>query len=88
MLVKERITITGVEDNAGARQTDERDKEVIFKNCAPFTNRISEINNTYIDVPKDLDVVMLIYNLIEYSDNYLETSGSLWKTTEMRQIII
>ena len=75
-------------DNAGARQTDERDKEVIFKNCAPFTNRISEINNTYIDGPKDLDVVMLIYNLIEYSDNYLKTSGSLWKTTEMRQIII
>ena len=75
-------------DNAGARQTDERDKEVIFKNCAPFTNHISKINNAYIDVPKDLDVVMLIYNLIEYSDNYLETSGSLWKTTDMRQIII
>ena len=75
-------------DNAGARQTDERDKEVIFKNCTPFTNCISEINNTYIDILKDLDVVMLKYNLIEYSDNYLKTSGSLWNTTEMRQIII
>ena len=75
-------------DNAGARQTDERDKEIILKNCAPFTNCISEINNTYIDIPKDLDVAMLLYNLIKYSDSYLETSGSLWNTSEMRQIII
>ena len=75
-------------DNARARQTDERDKEIILKNCAPFTNCISEINNTYIDIPKDLDVAMLLYNLIKYSDSYLETSGSLWNTSEIRQIII
>ena len=75
-------------DNAGARQTDERDKEIILKNCAPFTNCISEINNTYIDIPKDLDVAMLLYNLIKYSDSYLETSGSSWNTSEIRQIII
>ena len=54
-------------------------KEVIFKNCAPFTNCISEINNTQIDNAKDLDIVMPMYNLIEYSDNYAKTTGSLWQ---------
>ena len=53
--------------------------KVIFKNCAPFTNCISEINNTQIDNAKDIDIVMPIYNLIEYSDNYAKTTGSLWQ---------
>ena len=44
--VKGKITITGAGDNAGARQADERGKGVVFKNCALFTNCISEINNT------------------------------------------
>ena len=55
------------------------DKKVIFKNCAPFTNCISEINNTQIDNAKDIDTVMPVYNLIEYSDNYAKTTGSLWQ---------
>ena len=54
-------------------------KKVIFKNCAPFTNCISTINNTQIDNAEYIDIVMLIYNLIEYSDNYSKTSGSLWQ---------
>ena len=54
-------------------------KEIIFKSCAPFTDCISEINNTQVDNAKDLDVVMLMYNLIEYSDNYSKTLGSLWQ---------
>ena len=54
-------------------------KKLIFKNCAPFTNCISEINNTQVDNAKDIDIAMLMYNLIEYSDNYSETSGSLWQ---------
>ena len=45
ILVKERITITGTGDDAAARQADNIIKGVIFKNCAPFTNRKSEINN-------------------------------------------
>ena len=49
----------------------------MFKNCAPFTNYINKINNAQIDNAKDIDVVMLMYNLLEYSDDYLETSGSL-----------
>ena len=54
-------------------------KKVIFKNCTPFTNCISEINNTQIDNDKDIDIVMPMYNLIEYSDNYAKTTGSLWQ---------
>ena len=77
-LVKGKITITGIGDNAVARLADERDKGVAFKNCAPFINCISEINNTQVDNAKDIDIVMSMYNLIEYSDNYAKTSGSLW----------
>ena len=75
ILAKERITITGAGDDAAA----ERDKGVAFKNCAPFINCISEINNTQLDNPKDIDTVMPVYNLIEYSDNHSQTSGSLWQ---------
>ena len=50
-----------------------------FKNCAPFTNCISEINNMQVDNAKDIGIVMPMYNLIEYSDNYAKTSGSLWQ---------
>ena len=73
------ITITAAGDDAAARQADQRDKGVVFKNCAPFTNCISEINNTQVDNAKDIDIVMPMYNLIEYSDNYAKTSGSLWQ---------
>ena len=44
-----------------------------------FTNCISEINNTQIDNAKDIDIVMPMYNLIEYSDNYAKTTGSVWQ---------
>ena len=53
------------------------DKEVVFKNYTPFTDCIIETNNTQIDNAKDMDVVMLMYNWIEYSNNYLELLGSL-----------
>ena len=79
VLVKGTITINGRGADAAARQADERDKVVSFKNCAPFINCISEINNMQIDNVKDIDIVMPMYNLIEYSDNYAKTSGSLWQ---------
>ena len=79
ILVKGTITIAGAGDHAEARQADERDKGVAFKNYAPFTNCISEINNAQVDNAKDIDIVMPMYNLIEYSDNYAKTSGSLWQ---------
>ena len=52
---------------------------MIFKNCAPFSDCISRINNKEIDHAKDIDVEIPIYNLIECSDNYLKTSQSLWQ---------
>ena len=64
-LVNGTITITGDGDDYGAKRADERDKGIIFKNCAPFTKCISRINNTEIDNAKDIDIVMSMYNLIE-----------------------
>ena len=75
ILVKGTIIIAGAGYNAAARQADERDKGVVFKNCAPFTNCINQINNTQVDNAKGIDIVMPVYNLIEYSDNFAKTSG-------------
>ena len=75
ILVKGNITVNNTAaDGAAANNTN---KKVIFKNCAPFTNCISKINNTQIDNAEYIDTVMPMYNLIEYSDNYSKTSGSL-----------
>ena len=77
ILVKGTSTVNNTAaQGAAANNTN---KKVIFKNCAPFTNCISEINNTQIDNAKDIDIVMPMYNLIEYSDNYAKTTGSLWQ---------
>ena len=73
-----RGTITVNNTAAEGAAANNNNKKLIFKNCAPFTNCISEINNTDLDNAKDLDIVIPVYNLIEYSDNYSKTSGSLW----------
>ena len=77
ILVKGTITVndTAVAD-VDANNTN---KKVIFKNCAPFTNCICEINNTQVDNAKDIDIVMSMHNLMEYNNNYSKTSGSLWQ---------
>ena len=77
ILVKGTIAVN---NTAAAGADANNNKKVIFKNCAPFTNCISEINSTQIDNAKDLDIVIPMYNLVEYSDNYLKTSGSLWQS--------
>ena len=71
--------ITGAGDDGAGRRADERDKGVTFKNCVPFTKCISRIKNTDIDIAQDIDIVMPMYNLIGYSDNYSKTSGRLWQ---------
>ena len=76
ILVKGTIS---VDDTAADDAINNNNRKVIFKNCAPFTNCISEINNTQIDNAKDIDIVMPMYNLMEYSDNYAKTTGSLWQ---------
>ena len=77
ILVKGTISVNNTAaDGAAANNIN---KKIIFKNCAPFPNCISEINNTQIDNAKDIDIVMPMYNLTESSDNYAKTTGSLWK---------
>ena len=74
ILVKGTIAVNNTAAaDANANNTN---KKVVFKHCALFTNCISERNNTQIDNAKDLDIVMSMYNLKEYSDNYSKTSGS------------
>ena len=73
------VTITGAGDNDTAKRLDERNKGAIFKNCAPFTKCISGTNGTQTDNAQDIDIVMPMHNLIEYSDNYSKTFGSLWQ---------
>ena len=63
-------TITAVNTAADDADADKTNKKVIFKNCAPFTSCINRINNTHIDDAQYIDVVMPMYNFIEYSDNY------------------
>ena len=88
ILVNGKITITGAGADAAARQADEINKGVTFKNCAPFTKCMCRINNTDIHNAKDIDIVMPMYNLNEYSDNYSKTTGSLWQYYIMIQMII
>ena len=77
ILVKGTISVN---NTAGAGvAVNNANKKVIFKNCAPFTNCISEIKNTQIENAQDIDIVMPMYNLIEYSDNYAKTTGGLWQ---------
>ena len=60
-----------------APAANNRNKKVIFKNCAPFTNCISEINDTHLDDAHDIDVVMPMYSIIKYSDTYSKMTGNL-----------
>ena len=75
ILVKGTITVNNtVAEGAAANNAA---KKVIFKNCVPFTNCTSKINNIQINNAQYIDIVMPMYSLIEYSDNYSKTSGSL-----------
>ena len=69
IIVTGNITATGGDANT----------RVAFKNCAPFTKCIKHINDGHVDNADNLDIIMPMYNLIEYSDNYSDTSGSLWQ---------
>ena len=75
IFVKGKITITGAGDDAAARQADKRDKGVAIKNGATFSSCKTNIYNVEIDYCQDIDIVMPMYNLIEYSDDYAKTSS-------------
>ena len=71
IVVKEIITVTNPDDVSYK-------KNLAFKNNAPFTNCILKINGVKTDNLEDLDVVMPMHNLLEYSKNCIKTTGSLW----------
>ena len=72
------IAVKGTITVEGDDHDKKRNKKLTFKNNAPFRSCISKINNTFIDNAEDLDIVMPMYNQLEYSENYSITSGSLW----------
>ena len=72
-------TIAVLNTAAEGANPNNRKKKVAFKTCAPFIDFISRINNTQVDDAHDIDAVMSMYNLTEYTDNYSETSGCLWQ---------
>ena len=80
VLVKGIITVTGAGD---VTEQDEQMKEtnVIFQNCASRIKCISKINDTETQNAQDIDIVMPMYNLIEYSDNFSKTFRSSWSST-------
>ena len=79
ILVKGTITITAPEANNGANNIrDKRNRPLILKNNAPFVSCITRINGELIEDANDLDIVIPMYNLLEYSKNYRKTIGSLY----------
>ena len=75
IVAKGTITYT---KTAGRSFIDIRNRFLAFKNSTAFTNCISKINNVLTDNAEDLDIVMPIYNLLEYSKNYRKATRSLW----------
>ena len=70
--VKGKIAVTNENDNANFN------KELTLKNNAPFMSCISKINGELVENAEDLDIVMPMYNFLEYSKNYEKTSGTLF----------
>ena len=69
ILVTGNITATGGNANT----------KVAFKNCAPLTRCVTHINDEHVETAETLDIIMPMYNLLEYSDNYADSSASLWQ---------
>ena len=59
--------------------TSNNNADVVFKNCVPFSTRTKKINDIFVDEPNHIYIAVPMYNLIEWSDNYPDTSGSLWQ---------
>ena len=75
-LVSGTIIIIGAGGDDAVKRAGEKDKEALLKNFTPFTDCNNEMNNSQVDHTKDIDLVVLIYNLIKGSANYSKPSGS------------
>ena len=79
ILVNSAITVTANGDNNNANNIrDKRNRPLILKNNAPFVSCITKINGELIEDAEDLDIVIPMYNLLQYSKNYRKTIGSLY----------
>ena len=78
ILVTGNIAVVGGDQNTS----------IVFRNCSPFRRCVTRLNDEHIETTNDLDVIMNMYNLIEYSDNYAESSGTLWQYKRDEQIMI
>ena len=76
--LKEDITVVEAGGDNAAKAVDKNNKQAESKSCTMFTDCITEINNTQVSTTKDLDVVISMYNLIKYGNNYSKTSGNLY----------
>ena len=72
------ILVNGIITVAGNQPSDRQNRPLILKNNAPFVSCITRINNELIEDADDLDIVMPMHNLLEYSKNYRKTIGSLY----------
>ena len=77
VLVTGNIAVVGANNNT----------KVAFKNCSPFRECRTEINETFVDNAEHINIAITMYNLIEYSDNYSDTSGTLWQFKSDEQAI-
>ena len=64
--------------SAAANENDKAEKDVVFKNNGPFRSCMTKINNTLMENAEDLDIIIPMYNLLEYSHNHSMASGTLW----------
>ena len=82
IVLKGTIAVTDPNDD------DAYDKKLTFKNNAPFISCITKINNALIDNVENLNIVIPMFNLVEYNKNYSKTSGCLWNYIEINQIVV
>ena len=79
ILVKELISVVGIGANSAAKKTCRKNKDIILKNWAPFTDYISKINSTHLNTAKNIDVVIPMSKLMRYSDRYSKASEILYQ---------
>ena len=72
------LRLKGRISSRGKNNANRVNKKIIFKNNAPFRSCISKINSTLVDNAEDLNIIMPMYNVLEYNQNYSMTSGSFW----------